>query len=76
MGEIRERITKRWRGRGADSLYVTKDAALRQEWDAGNLIPAGVTAAAKALAALRKPRNMVRGDSEYYKKLRAMRGKK
>lgn len=40
MGEIRERITKRWRGRGADSLYVTKDAALRQEWDAGNLIPA------------------------------------
>lgn len=37
---------------------------------------AEATAAAKALAALRKPKNMVRGDSEYYKKLRMMREKK
>ena len=30
----------------------------------------------KAMAALRKPKNMVRGDSEYYRNLRLKRVKK
>lgn len=33
-------------------------------------VSAEASAAAKALAALRKPKNMVRGDSEYYRQLR------